>query len=114
MTNARIFSRRRRWSPTGVASALVLAVLTAGLLLVAGPARADGATDYSSALKDIASSSTDAVVQAITALGATEDPRALKFLQSLDGGDVAVDAAGGVFVRDSGGCLARRRHGGCR
>ena len=85
--------------------ASLLPVVMLGMLLLAAPARAEGENDYASALKGIANPSTDAVVQAITALGATEDPRALKFLQSLDGGDVAVDAAGGVFVRDRGGAL---------
>jgi urea transport system permease protein len=84
---------------------MLVIALTGVFVAYASPARADGAVDYPSALKGIASPSTDAVVQAITALGATEDPRALKFLQSLDGGDVAVDASGGVFVRDSSGAL---------
>jgi urea transport system permease protein len=84
---------------------MLMIALSAVLVAYASPARADGAVDYPSALKGIASPSTDVVVQAIAALGATEDPRALKFLQSLDGGDVAVDAAGDVFVRDSGGAL---------
>jgi urea transport system permease protein len=109
MMNARISSLLRRWSHTKGASVLAfglaLALALPCLMLLAGPARADGAVDFATALRGISQSSTEAVAQSITALGATEDPRALKFLESLDNGDVVVDAAGGVFVRDSAGAL---------
>jgi urea transport system permease protein len=94
---------RRQWAgPLGRAMSLFAAALT--VLSVASAARADG-SKFDEAVRGLSQPSTDAVTQAIVALGATEDPRALKILQSLDDGDLVVDGSGGVFVRDGGGTL---------
>ncbi len=78
---------------------LAVALLTSGV-----DARADGST-FDEALKGLGQSSTDAVESSIQALGATEDPRALKILQSLDDGDIVIGDSGGVFIKDSNGAL---------
>jgi urea transport system permease protein len=101
MMHAATCSRPRRWF-AGVAAALAFALT---LVAFSATARADAGTDYATAMKGIASASSDDIVKAIASLGATEDPRALKFLQSLDSGDVVVDGSGGVYVKDSGGAL---------
>jgi urea transport system permease protein len=85
--------------------ALAIAIAIAAVLLVASAARADGSATFDIALKGLGSASTDAVVQAITTLGATEDSRALKILQSLNDGNLVAGDDGGVYIKDSGGAL---------
>jgi urea transport system permease protein len=86
----------------------VLSLFAASLVLwLAGlrPARADGSATFDLALRGLANPSTDVVTHAIQTLGATEDPRALKILESLSDGDVVVSDEGGVYVKDSSGAL---------
>jgi urea transport system permease protein len=92
-------SRRWRWRGLVRAISLVVALLTAG-----AAARADGRT-FEEALRGLTQSSSDAVAQAIEALGAIPDPRALKVLESLNDGALLVNDSGGVFVRDRSGAL---------
>lgn len=86
----------------------VLALFAASLAFwLASPrlARADGSAAFDLALRGLANPSTDAVTHAIQTLGATEDPRALKILESLNDGDVVVSDEGGVYVKDGSGAL---------
>jgi urea transport system permease protein len=103
MTPAASLSRGRRSAarPWVRALSLVAAVLT--VLLAVAPARADATFDL--ALKGLTSPSTDTVTHAIETLGATEDPRALKILESLNDGAVVVSDDGGVYVKDASGAL---------
>jgi urea transport system permease protein len=84
----------------------VVSLLAAAVLMwLAGSARADGSATFDLALKRLANPSPDAVTQAIQTLGATEDPRALKILESLNDGDVVLGDDGGVYVKDASGAL---------
>jgi urea transport system permease protein len=86
----------------------VLALLAASLvawLASIREARADGSATFDLALKGLANPSTEAVTHAIETLGATEDPRALKILESLNDGDVVVSDDGIVYIKDTGGAL---------
>jgi urea transport system permease protein len=83
----------------------LLAVTLVFWLASLRPARADGSATFDRALRGLANPSTDAVTQAIQTLGTTEDPRALKILESLSDGDVVVSDEGGVYLKDSSGAL---------
>ena len=76
--------------------------LSLGILLFAigqaGPARAAG---IEQGLAGLASDDREQLGAAITALGASDDPRALIVLKALDAGQVKVDEKGGVFIVDS-------------
>ncbi len=82
------------------ASIVVLAIF---VLVAWRPARADGAADFESALRGLAQP--DGIVAAVQALGATEDPRALAVLKSLDDGTLVVGAGGKVYYADANGAL---------
>ncbi len=102
MTRTPSFTRVRLWPGSWVRRlSLVAAVLT--VLTVGSAARADATFDL--ALKGLASPSTDTVTHSIETLGVTEDPRALKILQSLNDGNVVVSDDGGVYLKDDSGAL---------
>jgi urea transport system permease protein len=102
MTRTPAFTRARLWAGPWVrALSLVAAVLT--VLTVGSAARADATFDL--ALKGLASPSTDTVTHSIETLGVTEDPRALKILQSLNDGNVVISDDGGVYLKDDSGAL---------
>lgn len=79
------------------AVALALAILLS--------ARVAGADDFGTALAGLSRDSSDDVAAAVQALGATGDPRALRVLVALRDGDVTVDEAGGVYLRDKDGLV---------
>jgi urea transport system permease protein len=87
-------SRPREWC-----GAILLAVL---LLLTTRSAFATEG-DFDTAVHGLAQSSPDAVAHAIQALGGTGDLRALHILEALRDGDLVVDEAGSVFIKDASG-----------
>jgi urea transport system permease protein len=79
-------------------TALALAVM---VLFAGGAARADGAPSLDAALAGFAQP--DGATQAIEALAATGDPRALAILQSLDDGKLVVGDGGKVLIAGEAG-----------
>jgi urea transport system permease protein len=82
-------------------SALVVLLVP---LFVTSVARADPSA-FEVALRGLSQPTSEAVALSAEAIAATEDPRALRILQALMDGDVMVNGAGQVFLRDANGAL---------
>ena len=96
-------SRRERRPPWVFVRVARLAVLVAlAVLLLPVVARADAGA-FEVALHGLAQPSSDEVVRAAAALGASGDDRALAVLHALRDGDLVVTDSGVVYIRDAGG-----------
>jgi urea transport system permease protein len=80
------------------------AALALALAVTAGASGARAET-FDSAVGGLARPASEDVVRAIQALGASGDPRAIHVLKALRDGDVSVDDAGHVYVRDKNGSV---------
>ncbi len=76
--------------------------LALALLSGAGTARADG---FEAALSGLTHASADDVTASVQSLGASSDPRATGVLIALRDGDLSVDEAGHVYLRDKAGAV---------